>query len=1595
MSKIVFFDTEINPETKQVLDIGAISDDGAKLHNPSPKIFRAFIKGHRYVCGHNIFAHDLQFMNEHIAAEIPNYTAIDTLCLSPLLFPMRPYHALVKDDKLQSGSVNNPLNDSVKAKELFDDEVSAYRGLPRKLQQIFCSLLGNTRQFYGFFNYLNELPLTDPEAAIRDFFRGKICTSADIALLIRKVPIELAYTLALISTNDRHSVTPAWVLCNYPRINNVIRLLRNTPCEDSCEYCNRKLDVRVRLKDIFGFDSFRTYNNEPLQENAARAAVQGKSLLAIFPTGGGKSITFQLPALIAGETVRGLTVVISPLQSLMKDQVDNLAERGIADAVTINGLLSPIERAEAMERVESGLASILYISPESLRSNSIEKLLLSRNVVRFVIDEAHCFSAWGQDFRVDYLYIGDFIRHLQEKKNQKDRIAISCFTATAKQKVISDICEYFKQKLDIDLELYTTTASRTNLHYSVIYKENDDEKYAELRNLIQQRNCPTIVYVSRVKRTHQIARKLTADGFSALPYNGKMESNEKIANQEAFLKDQVRIIVATSAFGMGVDKKDVGLVVHYDISDSLENYVQEAGRAGRDQSLQAECFVLFNDEDLDKHFILLNQTKLSMSEIQQVWKAIKDLTRTHPTVCRSALEIARQAGWDDSVADVETRVRTAIAALENAGYVERGKNVPKIYATSILVDSMTEASARLEESRRFNDQQRKNAKRIMKSLISSRSVSKADNDDAEARIDYLADKLGLNNEDVVASVNLLREEGLLADSMDISAFIRRTDSKNKSAQIVARFAKLEAFLIDRLLVAPSDFSYKEVNDDAIHAGIDKATIKDIKTTIYYWTIRRYVKKDVNAADAKTIMCPIVDIPTMKRQYQQRIELAQFIVQYLFELAAETKCTGENVPVVFSVMKIRQIFNSRNEIRMDSFEASMEDVQNALLYLSKIGSMDLEGGFLVLYSGLHLRRLVMDNKIRYKQDDYRQLNDYYKLKIQQIHIVGEYAHMMVRSYEDALTFVNDYFFMEYRQFIAKYFKGTRLGEINRNITPGKYDKLFSELSASQLKIVDDDASKYIVVAAGPGSGKTRVLVHKLASLLLLEDIKHEQLLMLTFSRSAATEFKQRLIGLIGNAAHYVEIKTFHSYCFDLLGKIGSLEDSADIVQRAANMIERGEVEIGRITKNVLVIDEAQDMDRHEAALVHALMQRNEDMRVIAVGDDDQNIYEFRGSDSQHMKDFIDIYGAARYELLDNYRSKQLIVSMANSFVTTLAQRMKSSPLKAVQTEQGSVRVTKHRSSNLEVPVVEDIMCNYHSGTACVLTATNEESLRIMGLLIRNNISARLIQTNNGFDLFNLAEIRFFMKALGESNVPTISDTAWKKAINELNAAYSKSTCLSVCMKLLETFAATNKAKYRSDLIEFIHESNYDDFIEDAKNTILVSTMHKAKGREFDRVYLMLNRYENTTDSAKRALYVALTRAKSDLSIHYYGSFMEGKPLPGVAYQQDMTLYPEPNEIVLQLGHKDVVLDFFKGKKAKILTLQSGEQLYADGSYLLYEDHGTKKKLIKLSRKAQDQLEVLRDKGYRVQSAEIRFVVAWKHDDESEEHAIVLPTLYMVK
>ena len=1595
---IVFFDTEVSLENQKIRDIGAVKQDGAIFHSASIAKFRSFCDGDTYICGHNIVHHDLKYLGKSF--DSTNYTAIDTLYLSPLLFPKRPYHALLKDDKLQTEALNNPVNDSQKAKDLFYDEVNAFLALPPNQKRIFCGLLYPFAEFKGFFDYMECKP---ENANVRDLilaeFKNRICENANVQSLIQDHPRELAYTLALIGAGDTSSITPPWLLHTFPEIENTIKILRNTPCRDNCSYCREHLNIHTGLKKIFGYDSFRTYNGEPLQQKAVQAAVDGKSLLAVFPTGGGKSITFQLPALMAGNAVHGLTVVISPLQSLMKDQVDNLNASGITSAVTINGMLDPIERANAYERVANGSATILYISPEQLRSKSIEKLLVSRNIVRFVIDEAHCFSAWGQDFRVDYLYIGDFIRRLQEKKCASQKaIPVSCFTATAKQKVISDICTYFRKKLNLDLAIFASSAARENLRYVVLFQEDEKEKYNTLRELIAKKNCPTIVYVSRTKSTIQLAEKLTSDGFPARPYNGKMESEDKIKNQEDFIDNTIQVIVATSAFGMGVDKKDVRLVVHYDISDSLENYIQEAGRAGRDPNLQAECYVLFNNEDLNKHFMLLNQSKLSIGEIQQVWKAIKDLTRDRPTVCCSPLEIARQAGWDDAVYDMETRVKTAISTLENAGYVERGQNVPKVYATGILAKDMGEASCRIDQSALFSDESKKTvAKRIIKSLISSRSIAQAGNDDAESRVDYLADTLGLTTDEVIHSISLMQQENLLADAKDMSAYIYSSDTENKSKQVLEQFAKLERFFFKRYLTEERcKYSLKEINDSALKEGLSFSTVKKLRTLLYFLTIKNYIRKEQDESTQSVTIVPVTDWSALQKKLDCRIALCEFILETLFDQASSSKLRDEKKPVEFSLVGLLNAYRSTPRMDIDTRQTTSADIEDALLYLSKIGALKIEGGFLVLYNKMEIRR-IKDSKERYKVEDYKLLDEFYKMKIRQIHIVGEYANLMVRDYAAALAFVQDYFQMDFQKFIAKYFKGDRAKEIERNVTPRKYKQILDELSETQSAIVKDSESKYIVVAAGPGSGKTRVLVHKLASLLLLESVKSEQLLMLTFSRAAATEFKKRLVALIGKAANFIEIKTFHSYCFDLLGKVGNLDEAKDVVKSAAEMIENGEVEPERIAKSVLVIDEAQDMDENEYRLICALMNKNEDMRMIAVGDDDQNIFEFRSSSAKYMRALVAERNAVKYEMTENFRSSAPIVNLANRFAEKIEQRMKSKPLVPVNEEAKKTVIFRYTCSDISIPLVRQLLeTKPREGRVAVLTGTNDEALKITGLLLKNNVRAKLIQSMDSFPLRNLAELRFVLDVTNPGpDTPVISDELWEEAKKKLRCKFARSACLKNCLQLMDDFESTNPGKYYSDFKSFIDESKYEDFYAYEKETVFVSTIHKAKGREFETVYLLLENCRAGNDEEKRLIYVGLTRAINSLYVHCNTAVLDNCEADGVEEVSDDTPYDEPKELILQTTHSNVVLDYFKYHKNDILPLQSGDSLLLDPPYLSGKGNGKTVKIAKFSKSYAEKLNDLQTKGYHPVSATVRFIVWWKDKKDEEETPVILADLKFEK
>ena len=314
---IAFIDTEVNPQTKKVADYGAVREDGSVLHSHSKADFDAFVSKCDTLCGHNIINFDLKYTSLR-----GNPTIVDTLFLSPLLFPKRPYHHLVKDDKLQVDELNNPVNDSMKARDLLNDEMAAWNQLTDNRKEIYYYLLNETQEFGGFFKYIGYSPNVnwissffssqpDWKQLILKEYEGKVCSHADFKTLVKQCPVELAYCLAVIGADDIFSITPAWVTRNYPQVVNVMNMMCNTSCGD-CEYCHPRLDAHYGLKEFFGYDEFRIFDGVPMQQQAVESAIRGESLLTIFPTGGGKSLTFQLPALMAGRNTHGLTVVISP-----------------------------------------------------------------------------------------------------------------------------------------------------------------------------------------------------------------------------------------------------------------------------------------------------------------------------------------------------------------------------------------------------------------------------------------------------------------------------------------------------------------------------------------------------------------------------------------------------------------------------------------------------------------------------------------------------------------------------------------------------------------------------------------------------------------------------------------------------------------------------------------------------------------------------------------------------------------------------------------------------------------------------------------------------------------------------------------------------------------------------------------------------------------------------------------------------------------------------------------------------------------------------------------------------------------------------------
>ena len=363
------------------------------------------------------------------------------------------------------------------------------------------------------------------------------------------------------------------------------------------------------LKQYFGYDSFRE-GQDVLIENI----LSGRDVLGIMPTGAGKSMCFQIPALMMG----GITLVISPLISLMKDQVSNLNQAGIM-AAYLNSSLTPGQFRKVLRLAREGRYPIIYVAPERLVTEEFLDFALDAQVKisMIAVDEAHCVSQWGQDFRPSYLKIVDFIKRLPV------RPVVSAFTATATAAVRDDIIDILMLQ---NPKVMTTGFDRPNLYFAV---QSPKDRYGAMKNFIERHPGDSgIVYCLTRKVVEEVSMNLIRDGFSVTRYHAGLPDEERKNNQEDFIYDRAQIMVATNAFGMGIDKSDVRFVVHYGMPKNMESYYQEAGRAGRDGEA-SDCLLLYSGQDVitNQFFIDHNQDNDELDEVTREIVAQRDRDR--------------------------------------------------------------------------------------------------------------------------------------------------------------------------------------------------------------------------------------------------------------------------------------------------------------------------------------------------------------------------------------------------------------------------------------------------------------------------------------------------------------------------------------------------------------------------------------------------------------------------------------------------------------------------------------------------------------------------------------------------------------------------------------------------------------------------------------------------------------------------------------------------------------------------------------------------------------------------------------------------------
>jgi len=1519
-----------------------------------------------YVAGHNLLEHDLPFLQERYPhLRLLKLPVVDTLLLSPLAFPQNPHHRLVKDYKLVRDSVNDPLADARLAATLLRDEfgqfVERQSSVPHLTRFCRVALEGAglpvvARQgFAQFFDAVGVGTVETGEVGqlFASLIQERVCRTALTELLRINPGQELAapaaaYAVTWITVAGHNSVLPPWVRHQFPETGQLIDCLRGRGCADAgCEYCRFAHNPLEQLRKFFGFSQFRPLpagaDGGSMQEEIVRAGMRGRPLLALLPTGGGKSLCYQVPALARHFQRGSLTIIITPLQALMKDQVDNLlAKTGLPLAGALSGMLTPPERGDTLERVRLGDIALLYVAPEQLRNKSFRECIKQREIGAWVFDEAHCLSKWGHDFRPDYLYAARFIRELAQEQNV-DLPPVMGFTATAKRDVIEEIVAHFRTELGQEFTVYNGGTERDNLKFDVqiVSAPVKQERVDALLHLHLEADPQgaAVVYSATRSGAEKLAEYLATKNWRVAAFHAGLNAANRGRIQDEFLRNELRVICATNAFGMGVDKENVRVVIHADIPGSVENYLQEAGRAGRDRQT-AQCILLYDQQDIERQFTLGALSELSQREVKEILRAIKRARRNRDgEVIITTGELLRdqQLHVDFDVADrqADTKVKTAISLLEQRRFIQRNENRTNVFQGRPLVRSLAEAREKMARLN-LSPQKQEQWEAIFSRLINS-PPDEGFSADSLAELPALREAFGayraalvkqgqqreaqaLSETKIVMSLlNEMVEAGLIKKDMLLTAFVKHGGPKSPRRQFEKVCALEEALLKILPVEEPDPTGWLHVHLPRLNQRVcdeDHACVPETITSLLrnlafagrgFGTPSVMEYRAVSREQARVKLNH--DWPTLLALAQRRRAVASIVLRVLVEKIPVATPVAEECLVAFSFDDITKALEA-DLVLLAQLRDRQTAIEHALLFLHEQKIIILQQGLAVFRQSMTIR-IQDDAPPRFTASDYDPLSQHYDQRVFQVHVMNEYARLGLEKIGRAVELVLAYFTMDRKEFIQRFFRGRR-EVLDRATTDESYRQIVEDLqNPTQQEIVSADTDRNLLILAGPGAGKTRVVVHRCAYLLRVKRQPASSILVLCFNRHAAQETRRRLFELIGADARFITVQTYHGLAMRLVGAsfadrpAGAGIDFDAILDRAIQLL-RGEADLPGLAEDELrdrllagyrfiLVDEYQDIDEKQYALISALAGRtladpDSKLNILAVGDDDQNIYTFRGANVKYIRQFQQDYVARTCHLLENYRSTSHIITTANYLIEQNHDRMKirysivpnknrhNDPpgglwQKLDSVGQGRVQILTVADEAAQASAVIDELMRLRKlhefdWSACAILAHNHDELAPLRTLCETRgIPVRWSLTCDGaLPLTRVREICRFVDCLREkkgalvrasevaSMLPPVEQrNHWHRLLDALIASWREET--------------ENAEQPAGALHDFIYTTLAEERREQRfGNGLLLSTVHGAKGMEYDHVTILGDNWlpgASKLEEERRLFYVGMTRARQML------------------------------------------------------------------------------------------------------------------------------------